>query len=234
VNREETILNRAVWFGVFLSACLLVWVFVSQCWSAEPAQEPFPQCVQIHAKDTGPYWSHGTGAYIAPLLIVTCQHNVRDARRDGVTVEFPDGEVIKATILKEYPRQDVCFLTLASEPECQPMSIATDPLTVGEPLAIMGYVSGKYRRVWGTLIEKRYGTAAANWAVVGGAEARQGESGGPVINANGSYAGTLWGAPNGETCFTEVDWIVGKVLELDRELLEPAVDPEPSILYDED
>ncbi|MHC4299404.1 MAG: hypothetical protein ACYS7Y_19175 [Planctomycetota bacterium] len=40
MNREETILNRAVWFGVFLSACLLVWVFVSQCWSAEPAQEP--------------------------------------------------------------------------------------------------------------------------------------------------------------------------------------------------
>lgn len=201
---------------LFTAAVLVLWYYtIATVYGAEPV-EPNPACIQVHAKDTGRFSSHGSGAYIAPGLVVTCQHNIRDARPDKITVEFSDGEVIKATVLAEYIQQDVAFLKLERVPNKTPMALSTRPLEVGETLSLRGYVSGTYRQATGTLSAKTYGSAAARWRVIAGAASRQGESGGPIVNARGEFAGTLWGSSQSDnmTWFTPASWIVEKVLEV--------------------
>ena len=87
-------------------------------------------------------------------------------------------------------------------------------LIKGQTLSLQGYGSGIWKQEWGILSELEY---RGGWRKITGANARSGDSGGPIIDTLGRYAGTLWGSREGETYFTPAS----TVAELVSEYLEP-------------
>ena len=231
-------MKRFLPLGLYVGLLVLL-VFVvagfraSVCDASEIEQPtravPQPQCVEIHAQDRGGGGSKGTGAYIGPRLVVTAEHVVTDRRNnESVQVWFPVKEgwqKIDGIVLKAYEPQDVAIIQLQSDPACEPFDLALE-LEVGQPLATQGYGGKKYTQTWGRLSPKKYGNSPVTWRKILQAGSVSGDSGGPIVDECGRYAGTLWGSVDGETYFTAAAWVVDRVLELGTELDSPNDDEE--------
>lgn len=131
-------------------------------------------------------------------LIVTNWHVIRDAK-GPIVATFPDGFRSAATVLKVDADWDLAAL-LIWRPNATPITISMTAPRPGERLTIAGYGAGNYRAVTGRCTQYvAPGDHMPYEMVEVSAEARQGDSGGPILNERGELAGVLFGAGGGTT-----------------------------------
>jgi hypothetical protein len=141
--------------------------------------------------------SLGSGVLVAVTpthgLVITNWHVVRDATGQ-ILVSFPDGFTSGALVLRTDNTWDLAALAIW-RPRAQPLPLSTEPPRPGDPLTIAGYGFDSYRAIAGR---------CTNYFSPGGGNpreiveldvaARQGDSGGPILNARGEVAGILFGS----------------------------------------
>ena len=166
-----------------------------------PAWGPHPAVVRVMAPERDGS-SFGSGALVAVTethgLVVTNWHVVRDAA-GPITVFFPDGFRSGATVLRMDRDWDLAALAIW-RPKVQPFAISNEAPRPGEVLTIAGYGSGDYRAVAGRCTQ--YVSPGGNHPfemVELDAPARNGDSGGPILNGRGELAGVLFGSAFGRT-----------------------------------
>jgi hypothetical protein len=161
------------------------------------SRTPHPAVVRIISLEKSGT-SYGSGSLVARQgsygIVVTNWHVVRDV--DGeILVTFPGGFRSTAKILKTDKTWDLAALLVWSPEKVKVISISSTLPRPGDPLAIAGYGSGSFRAVAGTC--KQYVAPGANLPsemIQLSAVARQGDSGGPILNEEGELAGVLFGA----------------------------------------
>jgi hypothetical protein len=196
--------------------------------AAMPAQEPcafpaapngiHPAVVRIIVPDRGST-SLGSGSLVAVSqnhgLVVTNWHVVRDAT-GPITVAFPDGFRSLATVLQIDRDWDLAALAIW-RPNVEPIPLAAGAPQLGEPLAIAGYGDGPYRALAGRCTQ--YVSPGGNQPfemVELSVAARNGDSGGPILNTRGELAGVLFGSARGETTGSycgRVRWFLTPAME---------------------
>ena len=146
--------------------------------------------------------SYGSGTLVDVRdrygLVVTNWHVVRDAA-GPIEVVFPDGFRSPARALKVDRDWDLAALVIW-RPPVEPVPIAPAAPRPGHELTIAGYGSGNYREATGRCTKYYQPTVKHPHELVElSAEARQGDSGGPIFNTRGELAGVLFGAGQGTT-----------------------------------
>ncbi|MCS7303692.1 MAG: trypsin-like peptidase domain-containing protein [Thermoguttaceae bacterium] len=126
-------------------------------------------------------------------LIITCQHLFREGV-GRITVVFPDGQTYEARLLHQDPVADLAALLIA-RPSAEPVPVATKPPQPGEPVQSCGYgPDGRYWCNQGQVIGYSRTGLSAGWETLElTGRARQGDSGGPVFNAQGELVAVIWG-----------------------------------------
>jgi hypothetical protein len=122
--------------------------------------------------------------------------------RDGagpIMVYFPNGFRSGAYLLRVDRDWDLAALAIR-RPNVQPVSIANETPRPGDELTIAGYGSGSYRAVTGRLTQYVSPGGELPYEMIElSAPARNGDSGGPILNSRGELAGTLFGSAFGRT-----------------------------------
>ena len=162
---------------------------------------PHPAVVRVIVPE-GRSISLGSGTLVAVEgrhgLVITNWHVIRDAG-DRIEVAFPDGFRSQATLLAADRDWDLAALAIW-RPNVGPIPLANQAPWPGDPLTIAGYGSGRYRTATGRCVQ--YVSPGANHPfemVELAASAREGDSGGPILNQRGELAGVLFGATWGRT-----------------------------------
>ena len=172
-------------------------------------QAPHPAVVRIIAPENGGT-SMGSGALVdinpSQGLVLTNWHVIRGAK-SAVLVQFPDGFQTAGTVIRHDEPWDLAAIAIW-RPGVTPIPIAPAPPAIGEPLSILGYGKGTFRSETGACTQYLApGTGYPLEFVELEARARQGDSGGPILNARGELAGILFGQAQGRTigaCSTRV------------------------------
>lgn len=164
-------------------------------------QTPHPSVARIVAPDEGGV-SLGSGVLVdanqSQGLVLTNWHVIRDTR-SAVLVQFPDGFQSAGTVIRHDEAWDLAALVIW-KPPVAPIQIADRPPQIGEQLTIAGFGRGAYRAQTGPCtVYLSPGTGYAKEFVELQATARQGDSGGPILDANGRLAGVLFGQNEGRT-----------------------------------
>jgi len=191
---------------------------LAQLW--EPSSSaPHPAVVRVTARATDGV-SHGSGTLVEVFgnhgLVITNWHVVREGS-DDLTVQFPDGFESAGQLLKVDENWDLAAVAIW-RPPTPPMPLADAAPQPGDFLAIAGYgQEGKYRAAHGRCTQ--YVSPGLNFPfemVETSVTARQGDSGGPMINEHGELAGVLFGSATGVTSGSyigRVNWFLDPVLE---------------------
>jgi serine protease Do len=146
--------------------------------------------------------SYGSGTLIDARgqfgLVVSNWHVVRDAAGQ-ITVEFPDGFKSPAQVVKTDKDWDLAALSIY-RPHAAPVPVTASAPQPGDPLTIAGYGGGDWRIASGTCTQYLApGVEFPHEMVELSAQARQGDSGGPILNQRGELAGVLFGSGPGYT-----------------------------------
>jgi serine protease Do len=196
--RRWCFLACAVLIQPILPASASVW---SAWFTGRAQQTPHPAVVRVSVQEQDGI-SQGSGTLVEIReqygLVVTNWHVVRDAS-GGIQVIFPDGYRSAARVLSTDRDWDLAAL-LIWRPSVKPVPLAPRAPRPGERLTIAGYGPGNYRAVDGRCTQ--YVSPGANLPfemVEVSARARQGDSGGPIFNADGQLAGVLFGSGGGTT-----------------------------------
>jgi S1-C subfamily serine protease len=162
---------------------------------------PHPAVARIIVPEVGAI-AYGSGTLVDVRdqfgLVVTNWHVVRDSK-GVVEVTFPGGFRSHARPLKVDSNWDLAALVIW-RPPIEPVKLATMPPRPGDLLTIHGYGRGQYRIATGRCTA--YYSPKMNFPqemVELDVEARQGDSGGPILNQRGELAGVLFGAGQGTT-----------------------------------
>ena len=163
---------------------------------------PHPAVARIIVQEKNAV-SFGSGSLIDARgqhgLVITNWHVVRDATGD-ISVEFPGGFRAAAKVLKVDADWDLAALEIPRPPQVQPLPISPALPRTSEPLVIAGYGAGNYRAAAGVCEKYLAPNSEMPFEMVEvDVEARQGDSGGPILNQRGEIAAVLWGAGNGFT-----------------------------------
>jgi hypothetical protein len=164
-------------------------------------QTPHPAVVRIVAAEKAGA-SLGSGVLVdanrEQAIVLTNWHVVRDSR-SAVLVQFPDGFQTAGTVVRWDEAWDLAALVIW-KPPATPVPLAATPPSPGDLLTIAGYGRGPYRAQTGRCTEYLSpGTGYPKEFVELAAGARQGDSGGPILNERGELAGVLFGQNNGHT-----------------------------------
>ena len=175
--------------------------------------------------------SLGSGALVEVTethgLVVTNWHVVRDAA-GPVAVVFPDGFRSAATVMKTDRDWDLAALAVW-RPNARPITLATEAPQPGEVLTIAGYGRGRYRTAAGRCTQ--YVSPGNNLPfemVELSTTARNGDSGGPILNGRGELSGVLFGAASGRTTGSycgRVRWFLEEPLAMLRQIPSPPTMP---------
>ncbi len=146
--------------------------------------------------------SYGSGTLVGVDqtlgLVVTNWHVIRDAA-GPITVVFPDGFRSTATVLAADRHWDLAALAIR-RPNVRPVPLASEAPRRGDPLTIAGYGSGWYKASTGRCTQYVSPGFGLPFEMVElDASARQGDSGGPMLNHRGELAGVLFGTGFGRT-----------------------------------
>lgn len=157
---------------------------------------PHPAICRVSAT-SGHSVSLGSGSLITVAdqygIVITNWHVVREATGE-ISVVFPGGFHSSARILKVDRDWDLAALAIR-RPDITPIELASAAPRRGEPLTIAGYGSGQYRALTGRCTQYvSPGERLPFQMVEVSVPARQGDSGGPILNQNGKLAGVLFGA----------------------------------------
>jgi S1-C subfamily serine protease len=166
-----------------------------------PVPGPYPAVARITVVEKDGI-SYGTGTLVDARgefgLVVSNWHVVRDSA-GPITAEFPDGFKSPAQVVKTDKDWDLAALSIY-RPRAAPLSVSPSPPQLGEPLTIAGYGSGQWRVASGRCTQYLApGLEFPHEMVELAAEARQGDSGGPILNQRGELAGVLFGSGPGYT-----------------------------------
>ncbi|MFM8707580.1 MAG: serine protease [Planctomycetia bacterium] len=164
-------------------------------------QTPHPAVVRIVAAENGGA-SLGSGVLVDANhqqgLVLTNWHVVRDTR-SAVLVQFPDGFQTAGTVVRMDETWDLAAIVIW-QPPATPVPLAATPPAPGDLLTIAGYGRGPYRAQTGRCTEYLSpGAGHPKEFVELAAGARQGDSGGPILNERGELAGVLFGQNSGRT-----------------------------------
>ena len=171
--------------------------------AARPAAKAHPAVVRVIAAERNGVRSYGSGVLVATSdehgLVVTNWHVVFEAT-GPITVVFADGFRSGATVLRTDRDWDLAALAIW-RPAVEPIPLAAVAPRRGEPLTIAGYGSdGRYRAVTGRCTQYNPPNLRLPAELVElSATARQGDSGGPILNSRGELAGVLFGSGRGYT-----------------------------------
>ncbi|MEX2176734.1 MAG: serine protease [Pirellulaceae bacterium] len=172
--------------------------------SAGPSQStasPHPSVCRIIVPERDGI-SYGSGTLIDARgefgLVVTNWHVVRDAAGQ-ITVEFPEGHKSQAQVIRTDKDWDLAALSIL-RPQAEPLRITDQAPHKGEWLSIAGYGSGDYRLAGGVCTQYVAPSNDLPYEMIElAAEARQGDSGGPILNQRGEVCGVLFGSGPGYT-----------------------------------
>jgi hypothetical protein len=164
-------------------------------------QTPHPAVVRIVAPERSGT-SLGSGVLVdvnrSQGLVLTNWHVVRDSR-SAVLVQFPNGFQTAGTVIRWDEAWDLAAIVIW-KPATTPIPIAATAPAIGDALTIAGYGRGPYRAETGPCTEYLSpGTGYSREFVELAATARQGDSGGPILNDKGELAGVLFGQNGGRT-----------------------------------
>jgi S1-C subfamily serine protease len=152
----------------------------------------------------GKYTKGGSGSGVVighegKVVVLTCHHVIRE-RTGPPTVLFQDGTKSIGRVVKEDRTFDLAAI------ECdrygaEPLPLAPEP-TPKERLVLAGYGSlpYTYREVEGKIVDRwrpAAGLPLDQFEMTGGA--RDGDSGGPILNESNEVAGILFGSRDGRT-----------------------------------
>jgi hypothetical protein len=177
-------------------------------WSAENLADymytghtPHPAVARIVAPESSGA-SLGSGVLVdvnqSQGLVLTNWHVVRDSK-SAVLVQFPDGFQSAGTVVRWDEAWDLAAIVVW-KPAATPIPVAEAPPQIGEQLTIAGFGRGVYREQTGECTEYLSpGTGYAKEFVELKATARQGDSGGPILNERREIAGVLFGQNDGHT-----------------------------------
>ena len=193
-------------------------------------QIPHPAVVRIVARE-GKTTSLGSGTLIHVTedfgLVITNWHVVRGAE-GPVEVIFPDGFRSGGTVMKLDDAWDLAAVGIW-RPKVAPVPLSKKVPLRGDWLSIAGYGGGDYQLASGRCTQ--YVAPGRNQPfemVELSTEARQGDSGGPIFNADGELAGVLLGAKRGHTVgsvCSRVDFFLADVsATLQREQSQRIID----------
>lgn len=139
----------------------------------------------------------GSGFVVAPELLATNAHVVAGA--DAVRVRRPDDGTLEATVVVFDPRRD---LALLQAPGLERPPLERAPTEAGSPGAVIGYPGGQNTpRTQPVTVEDRrtvtgrdiYGRERSEREVLFlSADLRQGDSGSPVVDAQGRVSGVVF------------------------------------------
>lgn len=191
-----------------LFAALLT-VFAATPFPSESIGSPPPPAVvrvYVLEKDAR---SSGSGTLVTPDTIITCNHVVKDRSKDDVEVMFGNWDVVIGKVIKVDANYDLALIKLNAPRTEKPMALASCQL--GDEVAINGFGYGPYLEQTGKYEEQ---DTTKKWCIVKGAQARSGDSGGPVTK-DGEIVGVLWGAAKDQTWFTNG----GEIIKLFPELV---------------
>ena len=211
-----------------LLACLIVVSAISCTEAVGQCVTPHPAVVRI-CNVFGQERSYGSGTVVGAEYVLTCAHLFGDGV-GRIGVAFPGGTGSAATILAIDQTWDLALLKLETASTATPVAIATEFARPGDPLQFSGYGSdGCYRPVSGQAlgyVKAGRQTTYETLAMAGAA--REGDSGGPILNASGELVAVLWGTGdrtvNG-TCCLRIRKFLGGLLGLGR---SPPVQPRPA------
>lgn len=175
------------------------------------ASRPNPAVVRIVVVNERSQ-SYGSGTLVhddaSYYFILTCAHLFEQTTPRRIVILFPDNRSFDVQLRAIDRTWDLAILQNAAFGN-NPPGIASIPLgkvapKVGETLFYAGYGStGQYQvcrgRVEGYCAAKT-GTPAEMLVITG--TARQGDSGGPIVNAAGELVGVLWGTDSRTVCGT--------------------------------
>ncbi len=192
------------------------WRLFSPISSQQVDTKPHPAVVRVIV-DEGKLLANGSGSFVASRdqygLVVTNWHVVRDAN-GAIQVVFPDGFRSEATLLKTDQDWDLAAL-LIWRPNVAPLPICTTAPQPGDALTIAGYGQGDYRAVTGKCTQYLAPSMKHPYELVElSAEARKGDSGGPILNNRNELSGVLFGADRGSTSGSycgRVRWFLSSV-----------------------
>jgi hypothetical protein len=147
--------------------------------------------------------SYGSGTLVDVQgqhgLVVTNWHVVRSASAE-ITAVFPDGSRSPAQVVKVDRDWDLAALSVWRPTAASPVAVSPLAPKPGEALTIAGYGSGDYRAASGVCTQYLAPSEKHPYELVElAAEARQGDSGGPIFNDRGELAGVLFGSGPGYT-----------------------------------
>lgn len=188
------------------------------------SQNIHPAVVRVVAPGKGSV-SYGSGTLVdvnGDYGLVITNHHVIDESTGNISVIFPDGFYSLATVRKIDRDWDLAALVI-KRPNVTPVSLANVAPRPGEPLTIAGYGSGNYRAVAGRCTQYVAPDRRMPFEMVElAASARQGDSGGPILNSRGELAGVLFGEGGGRTAGSycgRVKWFLASLI--DRPNLTP-------------
>jgi len=184
-----------------LPIAIAFWAAAAAAGQDPPRRGPHPAVVRLIVPGHGST-SFGSGALIAVNenhgLVVTNWHVVREGAGQ-IEVVFPDGFRSAAKLIGTDRDWDLAALVIW-RPPAEPIRLATEAPRPGEPLTIVGYGRGRYREATGRCVQ--YVSPGGNMPfemVELSTPAREGDSGGPILNHRGELAGVLFGAARGRT-----------------------------------
>jgi hypothetical protein len=176
------------------------------------ASQPHPAVARIIVPESDAT-SFGSGTLVDANsrygIVVTNWHVVRDAQ-GVVMVVFPGGFQSTARVLSGDPTWDLAALLVHRPPNVAPVRLAQVAPQQGDMLTIAGYGSGWYRAASGPVVQ--YVSPATRQPaemIEANVAARNGDSGGPMLNASGELAGVLFGEGGGRTTGSYVGRVQG-------------------------
>lgn len=162
--------------------------------------KPHPAIVQVLARDEeGLARGSGSLVYVDHEYgyVLTNWHVVRSGIE--IDVRFPDGFNSTGTTVKMDADWDLALVRIW-KPKVDPLLVAGVVPIPGDLLTIAGYGQGTFRAAQGKCIHYAAPDALRPFEMVEvSVEARQGDSGGPILNTRGELAGVLFGAGDGAT-----------------------------------
>jgi len=163
---------------------------------AAPATRANPAVVRIR-NSVGRIQSYGSGTLIAKnshdASVVTCAHLFSDGVGQ-VVVGFPDGSTF-AGRLREIDRvYDLALLTIAP-PVAEPLTLSPIDPGPGVRVSVSGFgPDGRYQARSGSVRGySRTGESPLAQTLIVAGMARDGDSGGPVLDEQGRLVAVIWG-----------------------------------------